>query len=135
MLVIIFGIVERSSAEEMSFQMLPEVGFRWGGGSPHRDGLRRAGLLFLLLFAGLELSHPAAGLLQFSDHLLHDSAAHGGTPADREVVLDDHGPFVLASAPLLQPPSPRRWLLLPPDYSPESPFLSVPSHVPIRSCV
>ncbi len=95
----------------------------------------RAGLLFLVLFVGLELSHPAADLLQFSGHLLcadHDSAAHG---APAELVLDAHGPFVLASSPLLQLPSPRRWVLLPRDHSPESPFLSVPSPVPIRSCV
>ena len=97
--------------------------------------MRRVGLLFLLLFVGLELCHPAADLLQFSGHLRcaeHNTAAHG-PPAAEDPVRDAHGPFVLTLTSLFQLPAPRCWVLLPGDHHPESLFLSVPSPIPIRS--
>ena len=113
------------------------VVFIRGKRARRHTGLWWWGMLFLLLFAGLELCHPAADLLHFNGHLgcaEHRAAAHSSNAAEHPT-LDAHGPFVLASASLLQLPSPRRWVLLPRDHSPESPFFSVPSPVPIRSCV
>jgi len=119
------------------FRMHRQARFRCGQGSHGPTGLWRCGVLFLLLFVGLELCHPAADLLHLGGHLScaeHNTAAHGSA-AGEGPVLDAHGPFVLASAPLFQRPSPCRGALPVLEELPESRFLSVPSPVPIQNRV
>ena len=113
------------------------IAFIRGKRALRHTGWWRWGLLFLVLFAGLELCHPVADLLHLNGHLRcaeHHTATHGST-AGEGPVLDAHGPFVLVSAALFQHPASHRWLLPLPDHSPESPFLSVPFPVPICSRV